>query len=236
MLAQLSDSVLHGGPFFVSNAASAEKNRLTSAHLEPGDAGQDRRQPLARRQRPSPVGQGRLSLSECLSAVAQMIPNRPAASGFLATFELEPPSARQMLARRADILRGGYPYLVARRDGEVAGYACGSAWRSRPAYRHTVEDSIYVAPGMRQAGAGSALLRELIRQCEQRGFRQMVAVVGNSANTGSLRVHEALGFTRVGTLGCVGYKFGQWVDTVLMQRALGEGSTSSGGLPLAPAV
>lgn len=154
----------------------------------------------------------------------------------LATFELEPPGVAQMLARRADILRGGYPYLVARRGGEVVGYAYGSAYRSRPAYRHTVEDSIYVAPGMRQAGVGSALLRELIRECEQRGFRQMVAVVGNSANTGSLRVHEAQGFTLVGTLGCVGYKFGQWVDTVLMQRALGDGAASPGELPPAPVV
>lgn len=153
----------------------------------------------------------------------------------LATFELEPPGVEQMLARRAGVLRGGYPYLVARRDGEVVGYAYGSAWRSRPAYRHTVEDSIYVAPAMRQAGVGSALLRELIRQCEQRGFRQMVAVVGNSANTGSLRVHEAQGFTHVGTLDCVGYKFGQWVDTVLMQRVLGEGAASPGGLPPAMA-
>jgi len=82
----------------------------------------------------------------------------------LATFELEPPSVAQMRQRRDDILRGGYPYLVALRDGELAGYAYGSAWRSRPAYRHTVEDSIYVAPGMRQAGVGSALLRELIRE------------------------------------------------------------------------
>jgi L-amino acid N-acyltransferase YncA len=151
----------------------------------------------------------------------------------LATFELEPPSAAQMLSRRADILRGGYPYLVARQGRVLAGYAYGSAYRSRPAYRHTVEDSIYVAPGMRQAGVGSALLRALITECEQRGFRQMVAVVGNSANTGSLRVHEAQGFARVGTLGCVGYKFGQWVDTVLMQRALGEGAASPGDLPVA---
>ena len=149
----------------------------------------------------------------------------------LATFELEPPGVPQMQARRADILRGGYPYLVARLDGEVAGYAYGSAWRSRPAYRYTVEDSIYVAPGMRRSGVGGALLRELIGQCAQRGFRQMVAVVGNSANTGSLRVHEAQGFSLVGTLGCVGYKFGQWVDTVLMQRPLGDGAASPGGLP-----
>lgn len=144
----------------------------------------------------------------------------------LATFELEPPTARQMLQRRADILVGGYPYLVARQGEDVVGYAYASAYRPRPAYRHTVEDSIYVAPGHRQAGIGSALLRELIVQCEQRGFRQMVGVVGNSANTGSLRVHEALGFTRVGTLASVGYKFGQWVDTVLMQRALGEGAST----------
>lgn len=149
----------------------------------------------------------------------------------LATFELEPPTAAQMRERRDGIVRGGYPYLVAERDAEVVGYAYGSAWRARPAYRHTVEDSIYVAPGMRQSGVGSALLRELIRECEQRGFRQMVAVVGNSANTGSLRVHEAQGFARVGTLACVGYKFGQWVDTVLMQRMLGDGAASPGVLP-----
>ena len=145
----------------------------------------------------------------------------------LATFELEPPTARQMLERRAGILGGGYPYLVARLGGDVVGYAYASAYRSRPAYRHTVEDSIYVAPGHRQAGIGSALLRGLIEQCEELGFRQMVGVVGNSANTGSLRVHEALGFTRVGTLASVGYKFGQWVDTVLMQRALGEGASTA---------
>jgi L-amino acid N-acyltransferase YncA len=176
---------------------------------------------------------GALSMHHCAESdvpVIQAIYAHYVATN-LATFELEPPGVQQMQSRRADILRGGYPYLVARRDGEVVGYAYGSAWRSRPAYRHTVEDSIYVAPGMRQAGVGSALLRELIRQCEQRGFRQMVAVVGNSANTGSLRVHEAQGFTRVGTLGCVGYKFGEWVDTVLMQRALGDGAASPGGLP-----
>ncbi|MEO7888075.1 N-acetyltransferase family protein [Polaromonas sp.] len=151
----------------------------------------------------------------------------------LATFELEPPTAQQMLSRRADILGGGYPYLVARLGGEVVGYAYGSAYRSRPAYRHTVEDSIYVAPGHRQAGIGNALLRELIAQCAQRGFRQMVGVVGNSANTGSLRVHEALGFSRVGTLASVGHKFGQWVDTVLMQRALGEGDSTPAVAPVA---
>ncbi len=150
-----------------------------------------------------------------------------------ATFEPEPPTAPQMLERRADILGGGYPYLVARRDGVVAGYAYGSAYRSRPAYRHTVEDSIYVAPGIRQAGVGSAKLREAILECEPRGFRQMVAVVGNSANTGSLRVHEAQGFTRVGTLAQRRLQFGQWVDTLPMQRVLGEGAATPGTLPVA---
>jgi L-amino acid N-acyltransferase YncA len=177
---------------------------------------------------PVPTASGAVSVHPCaesdIEAIQAIYAHYVATN--LATFELEPPTARQMLERRAGILGGGYPYLVARLGGEVVGYAYASAYRSRPAYRHTVEDSIYVAPGHRQAGIGSALLRALIEQCEALGFRQMVGVVGNSANTGSLRVHEALGFTRVGTLASVGYKFGQWVDTVLMQRALGEGTST----------
>jgi L-amino acid N-acyltransferase YncA len=177
---------------------------------------------------PRPIAAGPVSIHPCSEGDIEEIQAIYAhyVATNLATFELEPPTAHQMLSRRADILGGGYPYLVARMGGQVVGYAYASAYRSRPAYRHTVEDSIYVAPGHRQAGIGSALLRELIAQCEALGFRQMVGVVGNSANTGSLRVHEALGFTRVGTLACVGYKFGQWVDTVLMQRALGEGAAT----------
>lgn len=190
--------------------------------------------PQATRPDPSSETRGSLVIGPCaeshMEAIQAIYAHYVATN--LATFELEPPSVAQMLSRRADILQGGYPYLVAHRNAEVVGYAYGSAYRSRPAYRHTVEDSIYVAPGMRQSGIGSALLRELIRQCEQRGFRQMVGVVGNSANTGSLRVHEALGFARIGTLGSVGYKFGQWVDTVLMQRALGDGAASPGALPV----
>lgn len=141
-----------------------------------------------------------------------------------ATFELEPPTVVQMLARRADTLRGGYPYLVARLDGRVVGYAYAGAYRARPAYRHTVENSVYVASDCRGAGVGKALMRELIAQCEDRRFRQMVAVVGDSANTGSLALHRAVGFEQVGVLRHVGHKFGRWLDVVLMQRALGDGA------------
>lgn len=138
----------------------------------------------------------------------------------LCSFEEEVPSVEEMQARRADVLARGLPYLVAVKDGEVAGYAYASPYRSRSAYRHTVEDSIYVAEGMQGHGIGRALLQELIRRCTGGGFTQMVAVIGNSANAGSQRVHRGLGFETVGVLRNVGFKFGQWVDTVLMQRAL----------------
>ncbi|WP_426391797.1 GNAT family N-acetyltransferase [Variovorax sp. R-27] len=138
----------------------------------------------------------------------------------LCSFEEEVPTVDQMQARRADVLQRGLPYLVALKDGEVAGYAYATAYRARSAYRHTVEDSIYVAQGMHGHGIGKALLREVIRRCTDGGFTQMVACVGNSANTGSLRLHESLGFEQVGVLRDIGFKFGQWVDTVLLQRAL----------------
>ncbi|SDI68171.1 GNAT family N-acetyltransferase [Variovorax sp. OV700] len=138
----------------------------------------------------------------------------------LCSFEEEVPTVPQMQSRRADVIARGLPYLVAMKDGEVAGYAYASPYRSRSAYRHTVEDSIYVAPGMQGHGIGKALLQEVIRRCTESGFTQMVAVVGNSANAGSQRVHQSLGFETVGVLRNVGFKFGQWVDTVLMQRAL----------------
>jgi L-amino acid N-acyltransferase YncA len=118
------------------------------------------------------------------------------------------------------VIARGLPYLVALKDGEVAGYAYATAYRARSAYRHTVEDSIYVAQGMHGHGIGTALLRAVIERCTEGGFTQMVACIGNSANAGSLGLHERLGFERVGVLRDVGFKFGQWVDTVLMQRAL----------------
>lgn len=138
----------------------------------------------------------------------------------LCSFEEVPPSVDQMLSRRAEVLRLGLPYLVAIEGGEVAGYAYASAWRTRPAYRNTVESSIYVASGRHGRGIGSALLAELVALCAGSGFAQMVAVIGNSANAGSIRLHEGQGFEHVGVLRNVGFKFGCWVDTVLMQRAL----------------
>jgi len=138
----------------------------------------------------------------------------------LCSFEEEVPTVQQMQARRADVLARGLPYLVAMKDGEVAGYAYASPYRSRSAYRHTVEDSVYIAQGMQGRGIGKALLQAVIGRCTDGGFTQMVAVVGNSANAGSQRLHQSLGFEMVGVLRNVGFKFGQWVDTVLMQRAL----------------
>ena len=138
----------------------------------------------------------------------------------LCSFEEEVPTVEQMQARRADVTARGLPYLVAMKDGEVAGYAYATAYRARSAYRHTVEDSVYVAQGMQGHGIGTALLRAVIERCTDSGFTQMVACVGNSANMGSQRLHGSLGFAQVGVLRDVGFKFGQWVDTVLMQRAL----------------
>lgn len=139
------------------------------------------------------------------------------------SFELAPPDAGEMAARRGALLAGGYPQLVALRDGAVIGYAYAGAYRPRPAYASTVESSVYVDAGTRGGGVGRALLGQLIDECEARGFRQMVAVIGDSANRASIALHEALGFTLVGTFRAVGWKHDRWLDTVLMQRALGPG-------------
>jgi phosphinothricin acetyltransferase len=144
----------------------------------------------------------------------------------LASFELEPPSLQEMRSRHEKIVSGGYPYLVAV-DGDTAlGYAYASQYRPRPAYRFTVEDSIYVAPGHAGRGIGKALLSQLIVDCEARGYRQMLAVIGDSANAGSIGVHRSCGFTLKCVLDGFGFKFGRWVDSVLMQRSLGEGQTT----------
>ncbi|BAN22830.1 GNAT family N-acetyltransferase [Caballeronia insecticola] len=139
----------------------------------------------------------------------------------LATFEETPPSADDLRARHATIAAAGLPYLVAELDGAVAGYAYASAYRPRSAYRHTIEDSVYVAAGMGGRGIGSALLTALIERCERGPWRQMIAVIGNSGNAGSIALHARFGFEHVGVLRDVGFKHGRWVDTVLMQRALG---------------
>ncbi|WP_447773193.1 N-acetyltransferase family protein [Variovorax boronicumulans] len=138
----------------------------------------------------------------------------------LCSFEEEVPSVAQMQTRRTDVLSRGLPYLVALKGGEVAGYAYASPYRARSAYRHTVEDSIYVAPDMHGHGIGTALLQAVIDRCTEAGFTQMVACIGHSGNAGSQRLHARLSFETVGVLRNVGFKFGQWVDTVLMQRAL----------------
>ncbi|TDK43163.1 GNAT family N-acetyltransferase [Antarcticimicrobium luteum] len=140
-----------------------------------------------------------------------------------ASFELTPPGPEEM-AERWQALRGaGYPYLVALVGGAVAGYAYAGAYRPRPAYRGAVENSVYVRKDCQGKGVGRALLAELIARCEAAGFRQMVAVIGDSDNHGSIGLHRALGFADVGVLRAVGWKHGRWLDTVLMQLPLGPG-------------
>jgi phosphinothricin acetyltransferase len=140
------------------------------------------------------------------------------------SFEMEPPDEMEMARRMKTVLEDGYPYLAAEVGGRFAGYAYASVYRTRRAYRFSVEDSIYIDPAMQRRGAGRALLAALIAECERRGFRQMLAVIGDSPNQlGSIGLHEACGFRTVGQLPAIGYKFGRWVDTLLMQRELGDG-------------
>lgn len=139
------------------------------------------------------------------------------------TFELEAPDLREMARRRDDVLSKGLPWLVVERAGVVQGYAYANHFRPRRAYRFCVEDSIYLAPEAAGRGLGRLLLAELIAQCEARGARQMLAVIGDSANAGSIGVHRALGFEHTGLLKASGWKFERWLDVVLMQRALGRG-------------
>jgi phosphinothricin acetyltransferase len=143
-----------------------------------------------------------------------------------ASFETEPPDCAEMTRRHAVLRDQGYLYLVAETGGAVLGYAYAGPYRPRIAYRNTVEDSIYVRADRTGCGIGSLLLRALIAACEQRGHRQMIAVVGDSASTASIALHERHGFSRVGTLRSVGHKHGRWLDSVLLQRALGSGDTA----------
>lgn len=146
-----------------------------------------------------------------------------------ASFEEAAPGLEEMCMRRETVLASGLPYLVAEIDGKVQGYAYAGMFRPRIAYRYSIEDSVYVAPGLSGRGIGKALLTELIRRCEQGPWRQMIAVIGDSANTGSIALHRRLGFRPAGTLEAVGYKLGRWVDTVLMQRPLGPGAATQPG-------
>ena len=144
----------------------------------------------------------------------------------LASFEEEPPSVDELRRRYQDVVGRGLPYLVAEYGAEVAGYGYCAPYRARSAYRYALEDSIYIRADMVGRGYGKALLNELIRGCEALGYRQVIAVIGDSANVASIGVHAACGFLRVGTLRSVGYKFGRWVDSVFMQRPLGPGDSS----------
>jgi phosphinothricin acetyltransferase len=141
----------------------------------------------------------------------------------LTTFEEVPPSAAEMLARRAKVLVFGAPYLVAESDGDVVGYCYATPYHARAAYRHTLEDSVYVAPGLGGRGVGGALLAELIVRCEAGPWRWMIAIIGDSGYAASIALHRRHGFAPVGTLRSVGFKLGRWVDTPIMQRVLGPG-------------
>jgi phosphinothricin acetyltransferase len=137
-----------------------------------------------------------------------------------ATFELEPPSEAELAQRIEAVTAAGLPWLVAEADGKVGGYAYAGPYRARPAYRLTVESSVYVADGFQRRGIGRALMQAVIAQTTADGYREMVAIIGDSANTASIGLHAALGFRHVGTLTDVGRKLGRWLDTVIMQRSL----------------
>ena len=145
----------------------------------------------------------------------------------LASFELLPPDVNEMARRRADVLARGLPHLVAEARGQLAGYAYAAPYRERPAYRFALEDSIYIHPDYIGRGIGRALLDVLIETCTGAGYRQLIAVIGDSGNAGSIGLHAACGFVRTGLLPSVGFKFGRWVDSVLMQKELGEGDRTS---------
>ncbi|MBL8353103.1 MAG: N-acetyltransferase [Burkholderiaceae bacterium] len=141
------------------------------------------------------------------------------------TFELDPPDTAEMTRRRHDVLANGLPWLVAERRGRLLGYAYANTFRPRKAYRFCLEDSIYLHPDARGQGVGRLLLTELVGRCEAAGARQMLAVIGDAANAGSIGVHAALGFEHTGVLKASGWKFGRWLDVVLMQRSLGVGAS-----------
>lgn len=146
-----------------------------------------------------------------------------AVSTGMASFEEAPPSLEEMRRRYDDVLAHGLPYLAAEVDGRLAGYGYCTLYRTRSAYRYSLEDSIYVDKDFHGRGIGRAVLAELIARCEGLGYRQIIAVIGDSANASSIGLHASLGFLRVGTLRSSGFKFGRWVDSVLMQRPLGPG-------------
>jgi L-amino acid N-acyltransferase YncA len=147
------------------------------------------------------------------------------------TFETDPPSIGEMTDRRADVLSKGLPYLVAEAGDRVLGYAYCTWFKPRPAYRFSAEDSVYIAPNFKGQGIGRALLSELAEKAEQAGIRKLIAVIGDSNNLASVGLHRAAGFSHAGTLTSCGWKFGQWLDVVLMEKALGFGNTTPATAP-----
>lgn len=171
----------------------------------------------------------RAAQSEDLSRVCEIYAHHVLCG--TATFELVVPSLDEMARRHADVVARGLPWLVAQSGGVVVGFAYAGAYRQRPAYDFTVEDSIYLDPAWTKRGIGRALLARVIAECEQAGRRQMIAVIGDSANAASVAVHRALSFSDVGVIRDVGFKFGRWIDTVVMQRALGDGARTIPEVP-----
>jgi len=143
------------------------------------------------------------------------------------SWELSPPDVSEMTTRAHALRDGGYPYLVAEVDGVVVGYTYAGAYRPRPAYRFTVEHTVYVDDNARRGGIGSALVTAIIEACEQRGYRQMIGIIGDSKNLQSIEFHKKMGFGHVGCVKKIGYKFDRWMDQILMQRPLGDGSNAS---------
>ena len=167
----------------------------------------------------------RPSLESDLAAIASIYAHH--VQHGTATFETEAPERAEMARRRAEVLSRGLPWLVAETDGEVQGYAFANPFRPRRAYRYCLEDSIYLHADARGRGIGRQLLAELLTRCEAAGARQMLAVIGDSGNAASIGVHRALGFEPAGLLKAAGWKFGRWIDVVLMQRALGPGDATA---------
>lgn len=167
----------------------------------------------------------RPSCATDLTVIAQIYSS--AVTDGTGTFELEPPDGAEMARRRDDVLAKGLPWLVAERGGAVLGYAYANHFRPRLAYRYCLEDSIYLAPQAQGHGIGRLLLAELLAQCEARGARQMLAVIGDTANLGSIAVHRACGFLPVGSFKSAGWKFERWLDVVLMQKGLGDAATTA---------
>jgi L-amino acid N-acyltransferase YncA len=144
----------------------------------------------------------------------------------IASFEEAPPDEAEMARRRAELVARDFPYLVAERAGKIVGYCYAGPYRTRIGYRFTVEDSIYIDPGEVGRGVGRALLAPVIEHVTEQGYRQMIAVIGGSETLPSIRLHAALGFAQIGVFPGIGFKFGRWVDSVYMQRALGPGNTT----------